>query len=57
MAEVKHPVRHTSQNEHVIERAKDFWTKYGKTATIVVILPYFVQKSLARSMTSSFCGV
>jgi predicted negative regulator of RcsB-dependent stress response len=35
MAEVKHPVRHTSQNELVIERAKDFWTKYGKTTTIV----------------------
>jgi len=35
MAEVKHPVRHTSQNELVIERAKDFWTKYGKIATIV----------------------
>ena len=35
MAEVKHPVRHTTQNELVIERAKDFWTKYGKTATIV----------------------
>jgi len=35
MAEVKHPVRHTSQNEQVIERAKDFWTRYGKITTIV----------------------
>jgi predicted negative regulator of RcsB-dependent stress response len=35
MAEVKHPVRHKSENEQVIERAKDFWTKYGKITTIV----------------------
>jgi predicted negative regulator of RcsB-dependent stress response len=35
MAEVKHQVRHKSENEQVLERAKDFWTKYGKTASIV----------------------
>jgi predicted negative regulator of RcsB-dependent stress response len=35
MAEVKHQVRHTSENEQVIERAKDFWAKYGKITTIV----------------------
>jgi TolA-binding protein len=35
MAEVKHQVRHKSENEQVIERAKDFWTKYGKIITIV----------------------
>ena len=35
MAEVKHQVRHTSETEQVIERAKDFWTKYGKITTIV----------------------
>jgi predicted negative regulator of RcsB-dependent stress response len=35
MAEVKHQVRHTSENDQVIERAKDFWTKYGKITTII----------------------
>lgn len=35
MAEVKHPVRHKSENEQVIDRARDFWSRYGKTATIV----------------------
>jgi predicted negative regulator of RcsB-dependent stress response len=35
MAEVKPRVRHTSESEQVIERAKDFWTKYGKITTIV----------------------
>jgi predicted negative regulator of RcsB-dependent stress response len=35
MAEVKHQVRHKSQNEDVIERAKDFWAKYGKITTII----------------------
>ena len=35
MAEVKHPVRHRSENEQVIERARDFWTKYGKMTTII----------------------
>jgi predicted negative regulator of RcsB-dependent stress response len=35
MAEVKHQVRHTTENEQVIERAKDFWAKYGKMTTIV----------------------
>ena len=35
MAEVKHQVRHTSENEQVIERAKDFWAKYGKITTII----------------------
>ncbi|MGZ3854295.1 MAG: tetratricopeptide repeat protein, partial [Flavisolibacter sp.] len=35
MAEVKHQVRHTTENEQVIERAKDFWVKYGKITTIV----------------------
>jgi len=35
MAEVKHQVRHKSENEQVIERAKDFWTKYGKITSIV----------------------
>ena len=35
MAEVKHPARHKSENEHVIDRAKDFWTRYGKLITIV----------------------
>lgn len=35
MAEVKHPARHKSENEQVIERAKDFWSKYGKTLTII----------------------
>jgi len=37
MAEVKHQVRHTSENEQVLERAKDFWTKYGKTTTIIAL--------------------
>ena len=35
MAEVKHPVRHKSENEQVVERAKDFWSRYGKIITIV----------------------
>lgn len=35
MAEVKHQVRHRSDNEDVIERAKDFWAKYGKITTII----------------------
>lgn len=35
MAEVKHQVRHKSENEQVIDRAKDFWSKYGKMITIV----------------------
>jgi predicted negative regulator of RcsB-dependent stress response len=35
MAEVKHQVRHTSENEQVIERAKDFWAKYGKITTVI----------------------
>jgi predicted negative regulator of RcsB-dependent stress response len=35
MAEVKHPVRHTSESEQVIERAKDFWAKYGKITTVI----------------------
>jgi predicted negative regulator of RcsB-dependent stress response len=35
MAEVKHQVRHKSENEQVIERAKDFWTKYGKITSII----------------------
>jgi predicted negative regulator of RcsB-dependent stress response len=35
MAEVKHQVRHKSENEQVLERAKDFWSKYGKITTIV----------------------
>ena len=35
MAEVKHQVRHKTENEQVIDRAKDFWTKYGKIITIV----------------------
>ena len=35
MAEVKHQVRHTSESEQVIERAKDFWAKYGKITTVI----------------------
>jgi TolA-binding protein len=35
MAEVKHQVRHKSENEDVIERAKDFWAKYGRITTII----------------------
>jgi hypothetical protein len=35
MAEVKHHVHHKSENDQVIERAKDFWAKYGKITTIV----------------------
>jgi len=35
MAEVKHQVHHRSENELVIERAKDFWTKYGKITSII----------------------
>src|SRR5512138_2715323 len=35
MAEVKHQVRHKTENEQLIERAKGFWTKYGKVTTIV----------------------
>jgi hypothetical protein len=35
MAEVKHQVRHRSENDDVIERAKDFWTNYGKITTII----------------------
>jgi predicted negative regulator of RcsB-dependent stress response len=35
MAEVKHQVHHKSENDQVIERAKDFWTKYGKITTII----------------------
>lgn len=36
MAEVKHQVHHKSENEYVIERAKDLWEKYGKITTIIV---------------------
>jgi predicted negative regulator of RcsB-dependent stress response len=35
MAEVKHQTRHKSENEQIIERAKDFWTKYGKITSII----------------------
>jgi predicted negative regulator of RcsB-dependent stress response len=35
MAEVKHQVHHKSENDQVIERAKDFWAKYGKITTII----------------------
>ena len=35
MAEVKQPVRHKTENEQLIERAKDFWTNYGKITTII----------------------
>lgn len=35
MAEVK-GVRPATENEAVVERAKDFWTQYGKTATIAL---------------------
>lgn len=35
MAEVKHQVRHRTESEQVVDRAKDFWTKYGKIITIV----------------------
>lgn len=38
MAEVKHQVRHSSESEQVIERAKDFWTKYGKVTTIIAVV-------------------
>lgn len=54
MAEVKHQVRHRTENEEVIDRAKDFWTKYGKTITIVcgaiIILgaAYLVYKYLVK---------
>ena len=37
MAEVKHQVHHKSENELVIERAKDFWTRYGKIASIIAL--------------------
>jgi hypothetical protein len=37
MAEVKHQVHHKSENELVIERAKDFWTKYGKVTSIIAL--------------------
>jgi predicted negative regulator of RcsB-dependent stress response len=37
MAEVKHQVRHKSENEEIIERAKDFWAKYGKITTIIAL--------------------
>lgn len=37
MAEVKHQVHHRSESEQVIERAKDFWTKYGKITTIIAV--------------------
>lgn len=37
MAEVKHQVHHKSENELVIERAKDFWTKYGKVTSIIAV--------------------
>lgn len=35
MAEVKHQVRHKSDNEQMIDRARDFWAKYGRITTIV----------------------
>ena len=35
MAEVKHQARHRTESEQVVDRAKDFWTKYGKIITIV----------------------
>lgn len=35
MAEVKHQARHRTENEQVIDRAIDFWAKYGKIITIV----------------------
>lgn len=35
MAEVKHQVHHKSENDQIIERAKDFWAKYGKITTII----------------------
>lgn len=37
MAEVKHQVRHKSENEEIIDRAKDFWAKYGKITTIIAL--------------------
>lgn len=35
MAEVKHQVHHKSENEQLVDRAKDFWSRYGKTTTII----------------------
>lgn len=37
MAEVKHPARQKSDSEQVIDRAKDFWGKYGKAIMIASI--------------------
>ncbi len=34
MAEVKH-ARHATESEVIVERAKDFWEKYGRVLTIV----------------------
>lgn len=36
MAEVKSPRPHTTENEAVIERAKDFWDRFGKIITIAL---------------------
>ena len=34
MADVKQPVRHRSENELVIDRAKDFWSRFGRIILI-----------------------
>jgi predicted negative regulator of RcsB-dependent stress response len=36
MAEVKSPRPHTTENEAVIERAKDFWGRFGKVISIAL---------------------
>lgn len=38
MAEVKHAAPQKTESEQVIERAKDFWTRYGKTLTIASVV-------------------
>jgi predicted negative regulator of RcsB-dependent stress response len=35
MAQTKHPVHHRSDSDELIDRARDFWDKYGKVVLIV----------------------
>ncbi|MEO6070676.1 MAG: tetratricopeptide repeat protein [Chitinophagaceae bacterium] len=54
MAELKEPIRHT-ENEPVVERAKDFWTRYNKqiiiagAAIILLAGAYFGYKYLIQA--------
>ncbi|HVG41673.1 MAG TPA: tetratricopeptide repeat protein [Chitinophagaceae bacterium] len=55
MAEVKEPQRRSTENEEVVDRARDFWTRYSKpiiiasTAIILIAGAYLAYKYLIQA--------